>query len=223
VPRANVTSIESVERFRGRLVEFGKELQDALSGIEMHIRRTFDWLDEQAKHWKLEIRKREEEVTRAKIELQSRKAMCKDGRGPGTTDQEKALRKAQTRLKEAEEKAKNCKKWVPLLQHEVHEYHGPARLLGSFVETEFATGLAILKQKLAELDAYLSIAAPSNADWVAHGTTAVTEPPPEPVHAGSSQATIQEASREPQQQRDGNEQRDQGPARPLGRDEASLE
>ena len=55
--------------------------------------------------------------------------MCKDGKGPGTSDQERALYKAKMRLKEAEDKLANCKRWGPLLQHAVHEYHGSARAL----------------------------------------------------------------------------------------------
>src|SRR5437870_8073019 len=123
--RARVTSIETVEDFRAKLCEFGKDAKDTLCAAEMQIRRTFDWLNERGKHWQKEVRKREEEIVRAKIELQARKGMCKDGRGPGTTDQEFALRKAQMRLKEAEEKVAHCKRWGPLLQHAVHEFHGP--------------------------------------------------------------------------------------------------
>src|SRR5947209_8434828 len=158
---ARVLSIESLVRFRGKLCEFGEDVKDTLSAIEMQLHRAFDWLDERAKHWHKEIKVRQEEVVRAKIDLESRKMMCKDGRGPGTTDQEKALRKAQARLKEAEEKAAACKRWHPLLQHAIHEYSGPARLLSSSLDTELINALALLAQKLDALEAYLSLAVPT--------------------------------------------------------------
>src|SRR5258708_5733838 len=107
--RARVMSIELVAEFRAKLCEFGKDAQDTLSAAEMHVRRMTDWLAERGKYWVREVRDREEEVVRARIELQARKAMCKDGKGPGTTDQEVALRKAQRRLKEAEDKVASCK------------------------------------------------------------------------------------------------------------------
>jgi hypothetical protein len=157
---ARVLSIESLENFRGKLCEFGNDVKDTLSAIEMQIHRVFAWLDERAKHWHKEIRVRQEEVVRAKIELQSRKVMCREGKGPGTTDQEKALRKAQARLKEAEEKAANCKRWHPLLQHAVHEYHGPARLLAGAMDTDLLHTLNLLAQKIAALEAYLAVVAP---------------------------------------------------------------
>jgi hypothetical protein len=158
---ARVLSVESLERFRGRLCEFGKDVKDTLCAIDVQIHRAFNWLEERAKYWKQQIRVREEEVVRAKLELQSRKAMCKDGRGPGTTDQEKNLRKAQARLKEAEEKLAACKRWHPLLQHAVHEYQGPTRVLSGFIDTELVQTLAMLAHKIEALEAYLAVAAPS--------------------------------------------------------------
>jgi DNA repair exonuclease SbcCD ATPase subunit len=158
---ARVTSIETVQDFRNKLCEFGKDAKDVLCAAEMHIRRMFDWLNERGKHWQREIKLRQEEVVRAKIELESRKAMCKDGRGPGTSDQERALHKAKMRLKEAEDKLSSCKRWVPQLQHAVHEYHGPARALAGRLDTDLVQSLALLQRKLEDLERYLALAPPS--------------------------------------------------------------
>jgi hypothetical protein len=172
VSSARVTSIETVEHFRSALCEFGKEAKDSLCAIDMRIHRAFEWLEQQSKHWQKEVRVRQEELVRAKLELQSRKAMQKGGKGPGTTDQEKAFRKAQQRLKEAEDKVRCCRNWLPLLQREVHEYHGPARLLAGYLDTELVHALALLARKLANLDAYLSLAAPAVPEWAAVGAPA---------------------------------------------------
>src|SRR5262249_54775979 len=152
---ARVHSLESLVEFRIKLAEFGKDAKDALCAAELQIRRATDWLTQKGKYWQKEIRNRQEEVVRAKNELMSRKAMCKDGRGPGTTDQEKALRKAQARLKEAEDKLAACKRWGPLLQHAIHEYHGPSRQLSGALDSNLLHDLAILKQKIEALEAYL--------------------------------------------------------------------
>jgi hypothetical protein len=189
---ARVTSIEMVQDYRSKLAEFGKEAKDTLCAAEMHIRRTFDWLAERAKHWHKEIKVRTEEVVRAKIELTSRKHMCKDGRGPGTTDQEKALRKAQMRLKEAEEKAANCKRWGPLLQHAVHEYQGSARLLSGVLDTDLLNALAMLAQKLTALEAYLALQAPSLAPPPLESSSA-TDTPLESVGTPVTAIPLEEA------------------------------
>jgi hypothetical protein len=182
---ARVTSIETVSDFRAKLCEFGTKTRDTLSAIDMNIRRTFDWLTERLKYWQREIKVRQEEVTRAKIELEQRRNMGRDGRGPGTADQEKNLRKAQARLKEAEEKVASCKRWHPILEHAVREYYGPARALSGALDADLVVALAMLERKLAALDAYLSLAPPVTEPIQAASTTdtsalatSVAAPPP---------------------------------------------
>jgi hypothetical protein len=169
---ARVTSIETVERFRNALCEFAKDAKDSLGAVDMQIRRTFDWLTERLKHWQHEVRVRQEELVRAKIELTSRKYANRDGKGPGTTDQEKAFRKAQARLQEAEDKVAACRRWHPLLDHAVKEYQGPARQLSSSLDLDLVHSLAILDQKLAALEAYLNLAPPSAPEPIGVGSSA---------------------------------------------------
>jgi len=161
---ARVTSIETVQDFRTDLCEFGKDVKDSLCAADLHIRRTFDWLTERQKHWQKEVRVRHEEWLRAKSELTRRKEMKRQGIAPGTADQEKAFHIAQARLREAEDKVANCKRWQPLLQHAVHEYNGPTRLLSGFVDTELMQALALLDRKLEALEAYLAVAPPAYAE-----------------------------------------------------------
>jgi hypothetical protein len=194
---ARVTSIETVEDFRSKLCEFGKNAKDVLCAADMQIRRVFDWLTERGKHWQREIRVRQEEVVRAKIELQARKGMCKDGKGPGTSDQERMLHKAQMRLKEAEEKLAWCKRWVPLLQHAVHEYHGPARQLGGKLDTDLVRALALLQKKLEDLEAYLTLAPPPSA--LPAGTGSVDDPLLAVSSAGTTAETIAAEPKKPEE------------------------
>jgi hypothetical protein len=158
---ARVTSIETVEKFRAALCAFGVEARDALSGVDMTLRRMFDWLKERTQHWQREVKVRHEELLRAKMELENRKYSNRDGRGAGTANQEKNFRKAQARLKEAEEKLANCKRWVPLLEHAARDYYAPARQLSGALDSDLVNALALLKQKLDALEAYLTLAPPS--------------------------------------------------------------
>jgi hypothetical protein len=190
---ARVTSIETVRDFRAHLIEFGTKARDTLSAIDMQIRRAIDWLGERQKYWHHEIKVRQEEVVRAKIELEQRKNMGKDGRGPGTTDHEKRLRQAQARLKEAEEKEAGCKRWRPLLEHAVREYQGPARGLAGALEADLVQALALLERKLAALDSYLALAPPSVGEPLPGGISdqesVPAEPSVEPVTAPEDSET----------------------------------
>src|SRR5262245_46083559 len=145
---AKVTSIPALERFREALCEFAVEGQDALSGVEMQLRRAMDWLKEKGRYWQKEIRERHDEVVRTKLELDQRKHENRDGKGRGTTEPEKNHRRAQERLKEAELKLAQCKRWLPQYEHALREYQGPSRLLSGALETELKQAVALLDNKL---------------------------------------------------------------------------
>jgi hypothetical protein len=187
---ARITSVERLADFRAELCEFGTDARDTLSAIDGQIRRTFNWLSDQLKHWQREVKVRQEELVRAKIELEQRKNMSKDGRGPGTAHQEKAFRKAQARLKEAEEKVANCKRWHPLLDHAVREYYAPARQLGGALDTELPNALAWLQQRLEALEAYLSLAPPSTALPATAGSASEEMPPSVATPAAEPPAAV---------------------------------
>jgi len=158
---ANVSSLEKIHEFRSQLCEFGAKARETLAAIDMYNQRTVDWLGNQFKFWHHQIKVRQEDLVRAKIELERRKNMSKEGRGPGTADHEKNLRKAQARLKEAEDRLANCRRWQPLLDHALHEYQGPARSLSGALESDLLKALAFLERKLTALESYLALAAPS--------------------------------------------------------------
>src|SRR5262245_31558748 len=101
---AHVSSVEAVKGFREALCAFGVDAQGALGAAAREIRRTLDGLGAQLKYWVQQVRACEEEVVRAKAALVQRRWGHSEGRGPGTTEQEIALRKAQQRLREAQEK-----------------------------------------------------------------------------------------------------------------------
>jgi hypothetical protein len=182
---AHVTSIDALEEFRTALLKFGNEAQAALCAAELEIRRTLDGLDQQLRRWQTELRVRQEEVVRAKAELSRRKWGHRDGGGPGTTDQEIALAKAQERLREAETKIETIRRWQRLLPREVHEYEGPARVLAAWLEANLRHTTAILESKIATLEAYAALLPPGQEQTQAAVSEAASST--EGRQAGSTQ------------------------------------
>jgi hypothetical protein len=180
---ARVTSITAVERFKEALCEFGVDGQDALAAVDAQLQRAQDWLKDKARYWQKEIRERHDAMVRAKIELEQRKFENRDGRGRGTSEPEKNFRRAQEKLKEAEQKFANCKKWMPIFEHALREYQGPARVLSGSLETDLKVAVALLNQKLEALDAYLKLNPP---------------PTPAPVSTVSSTEPVSVASQAPE-------------------------
>ena len=156
---AEVASLDALRDWKAALGAFRGSAQEALVGVELAVRRAFDWLDERRDFWQQELRRREEAVTVAKSELWRKKNLPIIAH-PDTTEQEKALRRALARLEEAQEKLEKHRQWAIALRRAVEEYEGPARRLGHRLEADLPKALALLAEKIATLESYVAVAAP---------------------------------------------------------------
>src|SRR3954468_21501440 len=100
---ADVRSIDAVRDWHATLTGYGEQLQEAAAGVQMEIRRGFEWLQEQLALWQKGVRECEQDVVQAKPELNARQFPDYSGRMPDTTVQEKNLRQAKARLEHAED------------------------------------------------------------------------------------------------------------------------
>jgi hypothetical protein len=151
---AQVHAIERLAEFKAALRTFADKARDAMSGNAMEIRRSSDWLERQLGDWQAEIRRAEDAVVKAKAELTRKKMMRIGDRPPDTTEEEKALRKAQLRLAFAEEKRDSTKRWLRQFPDKVEEYDGQARPFQDVLECDLVKMIAFLEQKIAALDEY---------------------------------------------------------------------
>jgi hypothetical protein len=71
------------------------------------------------------------------------------------SEAEAAVRLAERRLREAEEKVQTCKRWLLHLPREIGEYDGPAQRLGGWIEADLKQGTALLQRRIASLEDYL--------------------------------------------------------------------
>src|SRR5579864_6321513 len=108
---ARVLSIDTIKDFRAALCRFGEDTKNALGAVDMQIRRTTDWLlHDRPMYWQMEIKRRKEELSEANAELFRRKLQAGHGREVHDSEQKEAVRMAQRRLVEAEEKLETVKK-----------------------------------------------------------------------------------------------------------------
>ena len=77
---ADVRSIAALRDWHAALTGYGEALAESLAGVELELRRGFDWIDEQLGRWQKAVRDCEEEVVQAKAELSARKFTGWDGR-----------------------------------------------------------------------------------------------------------------------------------------------
>jgi chromosome segregation ATPase len=169
---AQVSSLDALKALHAALARFGPEAQEALGAAEIEIRRVFDHLHDQLKHWQRQVEKRQEDVNRARSDLAHQRTL-RQGERTGSVEQEIALRKAQALLREAEEKVVLVRRWLLQLPQAIHEYEGPARRLAGLLDADLKGGLAILANKITTLEAYAALEMPA-------------EPAPTPVSRVSS-------------------------------------
>jgi len=166
---ARVLSIDALVELRDALHRFAEKAGRALEGANNEVRRSLDALEQRQQFWQQEIRRREEEVTRAKSELTTRRWAG----GPGTTDQEVALARARRRLQEAEEKLRAARRWLRQLPLDVSDFEGRAGALVNFLEHDLKRAVVLLQSKIDALEAYtrtVAAAAPTAATPADGGT-----------------------------------------------------
>lgn len=158
---ANVASISALADFRAALATFTDQAKEALIILQLDIRRTLDFLDDQVKIWKADIIAAENAVFEAKNNL-ARKRMMRIGDHPqDTTEEEKLLKRAQAWLEFSEEKLANTRRWIRNLPDYIKEYEGPARNFQSILEIELPQIMNFLTARIDALEAYERLAPPS--------------------------------------------------------------
>src|SRR5215207_7554474 len=123
---ADVRSIAALRDWYAALTGYGESLAESLAGVELELRRGFDWLDEQLGRWQKAVRDCEEDVVQAKA-----------------------------RLEYAEDQVRVVRSWIGRLPKMIDElYRGPASRLGGFLEADLPRGLAALGRKVETLETY---------------------------------------------------------------------
>jgi hypothetical protein len=178
---ADVRSIAAVIDWRADFINYGDSLAEAMAGVDLEIRRAYDWLEEQLALWKRAVRACEDEVTRAKAELAQRNFQTWDGRQPDCTVQEKALRQAKARLEYAEEKVETVRRWIGRLPKMIDElFTGPSRRLKGMLEVDVPNATTELGRRVAALESYAGL----RPDYAPAPSTLPPNPSPQPQPPG---------------------------------------
>ena len=154
---ARVKSVDALREFREALLTFIDDARNALTSVDMENRRITDWVNNTQKfYWINEVKRRREKANEIRGELHRRKLS-----GGGETEAKEAVRIANARLREAEEKVEIVRKAAPVLQHAIDEYLGQARPLGDMLTGDLEKALAKLENMATALERYLATSLPA--------------------------------------------------------------
>src|SRR3954454_16520856 len=121
--QAKVLSVQALKDFRVGLINFVEEGRNALSGVDMELKRMRDWLErDQLSYWQMQGKRRHEAMMMARTDLHRRKISQQGSDAVSDTEQKENLREAKRRLQMAEEKVEIVKKLIPIFHHAVSEY-----------------------------------------------------------------------------------------------------
>lgn len=156
---AHVGSIDAVRDFRAALITFAHEARESLLSFDMESRRTLEWLLEtQPKFWQQEVRRSDELLTQAKIDLERcRNSRLPGGEAPSCMEERKVVDRARQRKQYAEDKFEATRKWGYIAQRESIEYSGRANQLTAMFDAQAPAAIALFERVLNSLEAYLAV------------------------------------------------------------------
>ena len=171
--QAQITSVEAIESFRGKLIVFLSQARSVLDEAANELSRTRLWLqNDQRDLWAGELRLRNRKLEEAKQELfNARLSQFQDS----TTFQIMAMQRAQRAVQEAEEHLLSLKKWDRELENRAAPLMKQTEQLQGFLGTDMTQAVAYLDQALKALEAYRMAAAPRTKNSAAIAPTKTGE------------------------------------------------
>jgi hypothetical protein len=155
---ANVRSLDAIEAVRAALLAFREELEQAVTMIDLEIRRTLDWLEhDRPGFWRRQLREAQDGVTQARAALHRCLMYPINDERPSCYEERAELKKAEARQKYCDEKSERLRYWIREVRHEVFEYEGRISQMKEIIEYDVPRSIAILDRLLVHLHDYQSI------------------------------------------------------------------
>jgi hypothetical protein len=156
--QAQITSVEAIESFRGKLIVYLAQARSVLDEAASELSRTRLWLqNDQRAFWDHEMRMRARKLEEAKQELfNARLSQFQDS----TALQLMAVQRTQRAVQDVENHLVALKKWDRELENRAAPLMKQTEQLQGFLGTDMARAVAFLDQALKALEAYQTTAPP---------------------------------------------------------------
>lgn len=159
---AGVESFQALTDWHACLTEFRTDAQNAVTAVALSLQRAADWVADQQKHWRAEIRKTEDRIVEAKTALRNKQYEDYSGGHPDTTVEEKELREAVAYHEFAQEQHDTARRWSLKLPTLIEDaWLGPSRNLTFFLDSDLPRAMALLTRQIAALEQYAATTPPT--------------------------------------------------------------
>lgn len=169
--QADVSSIDSVRRFRAALQEYGETVDDVVAALQVELQRAINWLEQdRMNYWPAEVRKANDKLVEALNRLEMKQLTIDRSDSPSCYDEKKAVERAKLRLRFAEDKVSRTRHWMRIVKHETEEFRGMLAKVGYLSESEIPRAVAALGRMTEALEKYARQNAPLAPDRPARGS-----------------------------------------------------
>ncbi len=152
---ANVTSIDAVRAFRAALVNFEENARDAVTCLELEIRRAVNWIEvDRRRYWPTQVKQASEELAQARNALERCQLKYGSEEAPSCYEQKKNYERAKRRLRYCEEQVRKVKHWTQVLRHELTQFDGQMAQMTICVDSELPRAITAISNMLNALERY---------------------------------------------------------------------
>ena len=179
---AHVESIDAVREFLAALHTFAHEVRDAMGSFDLEVQASLEALVQgEPAFWQHELRKSDEAVSRAKIELERcRASKLPGGEARSCVEERKQLERVRLKRQYIEDKLDAVRKWGHQVRPQVDEYSARATQLSTVMDTEFPKAVLMLNRVLDALENYTATG-PLTAGEAARDPAPVADYPATPA------------------------------------------
>jgi len=158
---ANVKSIQALSDLKTMLARYGSDVPETLQRMTRTIEQTRQALTERQNHWRVQVRRCEEQLTQARAALtrcQNSAYTDREGRrhAPDCRPFEQAVADARRQLEAASQALRSVEQAIKQVEVAVHSYEQQARRLTNFLNGDLKAGQALLERKITTLQAYVA-------------------------------------------------------------------
>lgn len=155
--RAGVRSTKALEEVRSALLEFIVTSRNCIASAESELNRTGQWLNqERSAFWKSELRRREEAVLAAKLEIE-RKRMIRSPEPASVVLEQRQLARAIERRDSASVRKRNTELWIGRYDRQALLTKSSTHKLSEAINSTLPRGVAALERMISSLESYVSI------------------------------------------------------------------
>jgi hypothetical protein len=157
---ARIHNLEALKDARHALAEFREQVSASLASVDADIQKVAQWLKvERPTHWKLELRRRQEEVQKARAEIMRKRTVAAP-EPAGVSLEERRLERSRLRLEEAKRKLDKVRRWVPVWEREAMLYKSSTRSLTQALHADIPRAMAALAKMMESLEQYADVPPP---------------------------------------------------------------